>query len=107
MPSSSATALSVTAYGPRSIKSLRATKIASPLASSAERRRRGGGRRRLVDMRVSSPVRFKSLPQDHALLAETQTPADLTIHPRDLAFGRTSPPPRWWLGGDPIATAFF
>jgi predicted metal-dependent hydrolase len=41
------------------------------------------------------------------LLAETQTPADLVIHPRDLAFGRASAPPRWWLGGDPIATAFF
>jgi hypothetical protein len=41
------------------------------------------------------------------LPAETQTPADLTIHPRDLAFGSSSPVPRHWLGGDPIATAFF
>lgn len=41
------------------------------------------------------------------MLAETQTPADLAIHPRDIAFGRASPPPRWWLDGDPIATAFF
>jgi predicted metal-dependent hydrolase len=40
-------------------------------------------------------------------VAETQTPADLTIHPRDIAFGRQSPPPGRWLGGDPIATAFF
>lgn len=38
---------------------------------------------------------------------ETQTPADLTIRPRDIAFGRVLPAPRWWLGGDPIATAFF
>jgi predicted metal-dependent hydrolase len=40
-------------------------------------------------------------------LAETQTPADLAIHPRDIAFGRRSRPPRSWVGGDPIATAFF
>ena len=40
-------------------------------------------------------------------MAETQTPADLAIHPRDIAFGRGSPPSRWWLAGDPIATAFF
>ncbi len=40
-------------------------------------------------------------------MAETQTPADLAIHPRDIAFGRQSPPPGWWQGGDPIATAFF
>jgi len=39
-------------------------------------------------------------------VAETQTPVDLAIHPRDLAFGRGAPPPRCWLG-DPIATAFF
>jgi uncharacterized protein len=42
------------------------------------------------------------------LSGETQTPADLTIRPRDIAFARASPAaPRFWLGGDPIATAFF
>lgn len=40
-------------------------------------------------------------------MGETQTPADLAIHPRDIAFGRGSAPPRSWLSGDPIATAFF
>lgn len=40
-------------------------------------------------------------------MAETQTPADLAIHPRDIAFGRGSPPPRCWVGGDAVATAFF
>ncbi len=40
-------------------------------------------------------------------MAETQTPADLAIHPRDMAFGRRAQPPRHWLDGDPIATAFF
>ena len=34
-------------------------------------------------------------------------PADLTITPRDLAFGREEPQARWWLGGDPVATAFY
>jgi hypothetical protein len=31
----------------------------------------------------------------------------LTIHPRDLSFRDCSGVPRHWLGGDPIATAFF
>jgi predicted metal-dependent hydrolase len=35
------------------------------------------------------------------------TPADLTIHPRNIAFGRMEGEPRWWLGGDPVATAFY
>jgi predicted metal-dependent hydrolase len=38
---------------------------------------------------------------------ETQTPADLAIRPRDISFRRAASPQRWWLGGDPIATAFF
>ena len=40
-------------------------------------------------------------------MAKTQTPSGLAIRPRDIAFGRSCPPPRYWLGGDPIATAFF
>ena len=40
-------------------------------------------------------------------MVEMQTPADLRIQPRDIAFRRTPPFERWWLGGDPIATAFF
>lgn len=35
------------------------------------------------------------------------TPADLTINPRNLLFGRGKAAERWWNGGDPIATAFF
>jgi len=35
------------------------------------------------------------------------TPHDLTITPRDRRFGRGSAQARWWLGGDPIATAFY
>jgi uncharacterized protein len=33
--------------------------------------------------------------------------ANLTITPRDRRFGRGQPQSRWWLGGDPIATAFY
>ena len=36
-----------------------------------------------------------------------KTPADLTITPRDRRFGRNAKQDRWWLGGDPIATAFY
>ncbi len=36
-----------------------------------------------------------------------QTPQDLSIRPRDIAFGRKAAPLRWWMGGDPIATAFY
>ena len=35
------------------------------------------------------------------------TPADLTITPRDRRFGRGARQDRWWMGGDPIATAFY
>lgn len=34
------------------------------------------------------------------------TPADLSITVRDRRFGRNSPPGRWWLAGDPVATAW-
>jgi predicted metal-dependent hydrolase len=35
------------------------------------------------------------------------TPSDLAIRPRDRRFGRGAELTRWWLGGDPVATAFF
>lgn len=38
---------------------------------------------------------------------QSKTPADLTISPRDRAFGRDGSQTRWWLGGDPIGTAFY
>jgi uncharacterized protein len=37
----------------------------------------------------------------------SHTPADLVIHPRNLMFGRGQATPRWWNGGDPVATAFY
>lgn len=36
----------------------------------------------------------------------TPTPQDLTITVRDNRFGRENKPGRWWLGGDPVATAW-
>lgn len=36
-----------------------------------------------------------------------KTPADLEIRPRDRRFGRGGQLARWWLGGDPVATAFY
>lgn len=36
-----------------------------------------------------------------------KTPADLTITPRDVRFGRDARYRRWWLNDDPIATAFY
>jgi predicted metal-dependent hydrolase len=41
------------------------------------------------------------------LKRSTPTPADLTITPRDLRFGRDEPTARWWHGGDPYKTAIF
>lgn len=50
-------------------------------------------------------------------MAQTITPVDLTITPRDRRFGRgqdsflqdvgSQDGGRWWLGGDPVATAFY
>jgi len=47
------------------------------------------------------------------LALKTGEPADKPASPaqaitvRDLRFVRESKPPRWWLGGDPVATAWF
>jgi predicted metal-dependent hydrolase len=40
-------------------------------------------------------------------VAKATTPADLTITPRDLRFGRGRAMKRWWLNDDPFATAFY
>ena len=36
----------------------------------------------------------------------TATPIDLVIRPRNIAFGRGATNPRWWLRGDPVASAY-
>jgi uncharacterized protein len=40
-------------------------------------------------------------------MARARTPQDLTITPRDRRFGRGIKQDRWWMGGDPVATAFY
>ena len=40
-------------------------------------------------------------------VSKAKTPADLTITPRDLRFGRGGRYRRYWLNDDPIATAFY
>lgn len=37
---------------------------------------------------------------------DTPTPGDLAITPRDRRFARENKAERWWLGGDPVATAW-
>ena len=39
--------------------------------------------------------------------AQHRTPEDLTLSPREADYGRAGKPERWWLGGDPIASAVF
>jgi uncharacterized protein len=39
--------------------------------------------------------------------SKRKSPVDLTITPRDRRFGRGTIQSHWWLGGDPIATAFY
>jgi predicted metal-dependent hydrolase len=40
-------------------------------------------------------------------MARTESPHDLTITPRDRRFGRGARTDHWWMGGDPVATAFY
>ena len=40
-------------------------------------------------------------------MAKAGTPEDLTITPRDRRFGRGAAQARWWMAGDPVATAFY
>jgi predicted metal-dependent hydrolase len=40
-------------------------------------------------------------------MASKATPPDLTITPRDRRFGRGARTERWWLGGNPHATALY
>jgi predicted metal-dependent hydrolase len=49
---------------------------------------------------VNAPATF-DLPSSSA------TPGDLDIIVRDRRFLRDANPKRWWLGGDPVATAWF
>src|SRR4029077_12125257 len=46
-------------------------------------------------------------PARRTMTQAASTPIDLTIRPRDLSFGRDTAGDRWWLAGDPVATAFY
>ncbi|MEZ5710470.1 MAG: metal-dependent hydrolase [Blastomonas sp.] len=50
---------------------------------------------------MNAPQSFPARPN------EAKTPSDLEIVVRDRRFGRGSTQQRWWLGNDPIATAFY
>lgn len=57
---------------------------------------------------MNAPQSFST--SDAATLAPLErqhTPADLELIVRDRRFGRDSAQRRWWLGGDPVATAFY
>jgi uncharacterized protein len=52
-------------------------------------------------------LRFASAWTKTQSVNATRTPSDLKIRPRDYAFGRGRTAARWWLGGDPVASAVF
>lgn len=54
---------------------------------------------------MSAPMKF-DLEGAVPLGKDTPTPGDLAITVRDLRFCRDEKPARWWLNGDPIATAW-
>ncbi|WP_054530409.1 metal-dependent hydrolase [Erythrobacter sp. SG61-1L] len=54
---------------------------------------------------MSAPFKF-DLEASAPLGKDTATPADLAIRPRDRRFCRKARPVRWWLGNDPVATAW-
>ncbi len=53
---------------------------------------------------MNAPTNFDTAT---ALPTASGSPADLTITVRNERFGRDGAPRRWWLNGDPIATAWF
>ncbi|MFN5783075.1 MAG: metal-dependent hydrolase, partial [Novosphingobium sp.] len=56
---------------------------------------------------MNAPTKFPLDVEPAAALSKAgPTPADLTITVRDERFGRDKRPGRWWLGGDPVATAW-
>ena len=58
---------------------------------------------------MNAPTKFPLdlEPGVAARKAASPTPADLSLTVRDLRFGRESKPSRWWMGGNPVATAWF
>ena len=54
---------------------------------------------------MSAPMKF-DLDRAEPLGKDTPTPADHAITPRDRRFRQAGGLGRWWLGGDPVATAW-
>lgn len=54
---------------------------------------------------MSAPMKF-DLNGAEPLGKESPTPADLALAVRDMRFCREDKPARWWLGNDPVATAW-
>ncbi|WEK47539.1 MAG: metal-dependent hydrolase [Candidatus Andeanibacterium colombiense] len=54
---------------------------------------------------MSAPFKF-DLEAATPLGKETPTPGDLAIVPRNRRFCRGDKPDRWWMNGDPVATAW-
>ena len=55
---------------------------------------------------MNAPVKIADLSPRVRASKGSPTPADLAITIRDQRFGRQASPVRWWLNGDPIATAW-
>ena len=55
---------------------------------------------------MNAPVKIADLSPRVRPSKGSPTPADLAITIRDQRFGRQASPARWWLNGDPIATAW-
>ena len=55
---------------------------------------------------MNAPFKLNSALESVASTRKAPTPEDLTITVRDRRFGRGTQPGRWWLGGDPIGSAW-
>ena len=58
-------------------------------------------------MTASANIPVERAAQRDKPAQATPTPTDLTFTVRDLRFGRTRKPARWWANGDAVATAWF
>ena len=55
---------------------------------------------------MNAPTTIPLDVEPAATSGKSPTPADLSITVRDRRFGREVKPGRWWLNGDPVATAW-
>ena len=55
---------------------------------------------------MNAPFTSAQVLEPASEVRKVPTPADLAITVRDRRFGREQKPSRWWLNGDPVATAW-